>query len=173
MIAAVVSVREHDFTVFGGLALNAVSITSIAGFTTGFIPSAPLPLGGGRKPPLLGGGGAGWIGGFQEISMPRSEALGPCALCGRSMRTTFHHLIPRKMHGNKWFRKRFTRERMTQGADLCRPCHSAVHAFIDEKTLGREYNSVGALLGHPEVARFVAWVRTQPPGRVRTRRGRR
>ena len=105
--------------------------------------------------------------------MPRSEPPSPCALCQRALPTTFHHLIPRSLHRNKWFRKRYTRERMGQGAELCRPCHSALHEFIDEKTLGREYNTVEALLGHPEMARFVAWVRTQPPGRVRTRRGRR
>ncbi len=102
--------------------------------------------------------------------MPRPHTGLPCALCERPLPTTFHHLVPRTLHKNKWFQKRYTRVEMAAGVPLCQPCHSAVHKFIDEKTLGREYASLVALQAHPELSRFVAWVRTQAAGRVRTKR---
>lgn len=88
---------------------------------------------------------------------------GTCELCERTHRLTFHHLIPRTLHKNKWFKKRYTREEMTsRGLDLCRDCHSAIHALIpSEKTLGRDYNTKAALLAHEPLARYVAWVSTQ------------
>lgn len=98
------------------------------------------------------------------------ETRGVCALCGREGPTTFHHLIPRTVHSNKWFKKRFTREQMAQGVDLCRPCHSAVHAFADHKTLGCDFSTLEALTAHPELRRFVAWVREQDSMRVKTLR---
>ncbi len=81
-----------------------------------------------------------------------------CALCNRVAKLTFHHLIPRTLHANKWFKKRYTREQMGEGLDVCRECHGAVHQFIDEKELGRDYHTKELLLAHPQVARFVAWV---------------
>lgn len=84
-----------------------------------------------------------------------------CELCGRAAPTSFHHLIPRTLHSNKWFKKRFTREQMNDGLDLCRQCHSAVHQFIDHKSLAREYHTKEALLSHPKVANFVRWVAKQ------------
>ena len=94
-----------------------------------------------------------------------------CELCGRDERLTFHHLVPRTVHSNKWFRKNFTRAEMAAGIDLCRDCHAAVHKFIpDQKELGRYYNSRAKLLEHPQVARFVGWIAKRRPGsRVRTR----
>ena len=49
----------------------------------------------------------------------------------------FHHLIPRTVHTNKWFKKRYTREQMREGINVCTSCHHAIHALIpDEKELG-------------------------------------
>jgi len=85
-----------------------------------------------------------------------------CELCGRVRDLTFHHLIPRTTHRNKWFRKNFTREQMNSGLDLCQDCHSAVHRLIpSEKELGRSYNTREALLAHEELGKFVAWVSTR------------
>ncbi len=103
--------------------------------------------------------------------MGRNAGVGACELCGRVRPRTFHHLIPRTVHGNKWFKKRFTRQEMASGLDLCRDCHSAIHTYVpSEKELGREYHTREALLGHPELAKFVAWVATRSPHRrFRTR----
>jgi len=89
----------------------------------------------------------------------RNAMTGRCELCQREARLSFHHLVPRKLHANKWFKKRFTRDEMLRGIDLCRECHSAVHSFIGHKDMGREYHTRERLLAHPKVANFVKWVR--------------
>ncbi|MDZ7828368.1 MAG: hypothetical protein U5K33_02405 [Halofilum sp. (in: g-proteobacteria)] len=52
-----------------------------------------------------------------------------------------------------------------------------MHAVFGEKTLEREYNTLAALRGDPEIARFVAWIATRPadfqPPRGRRSRQRR
>ena len=83
---------------------------------------------------------------------------GECEMCGREKDLTFHHLIPRTLHKNKWFKKNFSREEMDNGIDICQDCHSAVHDFIDEKQLGREFNTLEKLMEHEKVDDFVEWV---------------
>jgi hypothetical protein len=89
-----------------------------------------------------------------------------CALCGRSgLRTTRHHLIPRRTHRLKRIRKRFDREeRLSAILHVCRPCHSHIHAVLNEKELAETYNSRTALLAHPDIAQFVAWLADKPAG---------
>ena len=88
----------------------------------------------------------------------------PCELCRRFTRqgTTKHHLIPRTCHSNKWLRKNFTREQMHETVGLCCDCHESIHKLIpSEKDLGRHYHSLDLLLDHPEISKFVAWIRKQ------------
>jgi len=101
------------------------------------------------------------------VDDPRTDN---CALCGRERRLTFHHLIPRTLHSNKWFKKHFSRAEMNAGIDVCRDCHRAIHKLIDRKELGREYNTAAKLLEHPELSKFVAWIRGRNTSRIRTRR---
>lgn len=83
----------------------------------------------------------------------------PCELCGRVRKLTFHHLIPKTLHSNKWFEKNFSKEEMrTRGLYLCRECHSAIHRYLSEKDLGRSYNTKEKLLAHEEVGKFVEWI---------------
>lgn len=87
-----------------------------------------------------------------------------CKLCQRAVpKTTRHHLIPRSQHSNKWFKKRFSAEEMQQTVDLCRDCHREIHKRIDEKRLGRSYNSLEQLRAHPGLADFLVWLRKQNP----------
>ena len=82
-----------------------------------------------------------------------------CELCEREvMSTSRHHLIPRTVHSNKWFKKRFTRTQMEFTVDLCRDCHRQIHRFFSAKDLGREYNSLEKLREHEKVKNFVAWL---------------
>lgn len=87
-----------------------------------------------------------------------------CPLCDRPIppdQRDAHHLIPKSKGG------RYT-------ADLHRICHRQLHALFTETELARSYHTVDALLAHPEVAAFVAWVRTKPPGfHERTRKSQR
>jgi hypothetical protein len=87
-----------------------------------------------------------------------------CQLCGRATKggTTEHHLIPRTLHSNKWFKKRYSREQMQSTIDVCRDCHRAIHRLIpDEKELGRHFNTLPALRAHERVAKYIVWVRRQ------------
>jgi hypothetical protein len=88
----------------------------------------------------------------------------PCELCQRitKLGTTQHHLIPRTCHSNKWFRKTFSREEMSTTVDVCRDCHRAIHRLEpDEKQLGRNYNTIERLIAHPEISRYLTWIRKQ------------
>ena len=65
-----------------------------------------------------------------------------CELCQSEDAYNFHHFIPRTLHTNKWFKRRYTRQEMQQGIEVCKSCHSAIHDLIpDEKELGRNYNT--------------------------------
>ncbi len=99
-----------------------------------------------------------------------------CQLCERrEVRLTRHHLIPRRTHRLKRIRRRFSREERQQRVlFLCHPCHKQIHAVLDEKTLAERYHDRDALLGHPDIARFVAWIADKPGGlKTRTHRPRR
>jgi len=83
-----------------------------------------------------------------------------CELCRSEEADNFHHLIPRTVHSNKWFKKRFPRERMRSGIRVCKQCQRAIHDLIpDEKELGRHYNTLEKLRAHPGIARYVEWKR--------------
>ena len=56
-----------------------------------------------------------------------AEKATQCGLCGAEEELTFHHFIPRTLHSNKWFKKRYTREEMQAGIDVCRECHDLIH----------------------------------------------
>jgi len=83
-----------------------------------------------------------------------------CELCQVDAVHNFHHFIPRTLHSNKWFKRRYTRAEMQEGSQVCKSCHAAIHDLIpDEKELGRHYNTLEKLLAHPEVSKYVAWKR--------------
>ncbi len=88
-----------------------------------------------------------------------------CELCRSEESDNLHHLIPRSVRGNKWFKKRFTREQMREGIHVCRQCHRAIHDLVpDEKELGRHCNTLEKLISHPAIARYVAWKRKRARG---------
>jgi hypothetical protein len=85
-----------------------------------------------------------------------------CTLCGRATKLTFHHLIPKTCHSNKWFKKNFSQQEMkTRGIYLCRQCHSFIHRQFSAKELGRSYNTLEALLQDNKIQKFLVWVRKQ------------
>lgn len=91
---------------------------------------------------------------------------GLCELCGRCVdQLTRHHLIPRTRHANKRNKRDFDRKEIKgRIALICRSCHNQIHALIPEKSLEREFNTLAALAAHPEMMRFIAWIRTKPAG---------
>lgn len=85
-----------------------------------------------------------------------------CKICQRDVELTFHHLIPRTLHTNQWFKKRYTKQYMAKhGIDVCRLCHDKVHSIWDEKTLGREVNTLELILESEEIQNFIPWVQKQ------------
>lgn len=84
-------------------------------------------------------------------ALPQAQAL-ICPLCERSIpegQKDAHHLVPKSKGG-----------RHTEY--LHRICHRQVHALFTEAELAREFHTVQALQAHPEMARFLAWVRSKP-----------
>ena len=89
-----------------------------------------------------------------------------CELCGRSqLPLTRHHLIPQSRHGRNRTKLTFAKDEMQHRvALLCRPCHSQVHAVLDNTALVQHYNTLEALAAHPEIAKFAAWIASKPVG---------
>lgn len=84
----------------------------------------------------------------------KDSSFGPCPLCGREMldddRTTSkHHFVPRSRGG-----------RATERIHSI--CHSKIHSLFTNKELETTYSSAEALLEHPEIQRFVAWLQNKP-----------
>lgn len=53
---------------------------------------------------------------------------------------------------------------------LCGACHKFLHKTFTNAELASDYPTVEALRAHPDVARFLAWLRKQPATRsVRVR----
>jgi len=76
-------------------------------------------------------------------------------LCERAIpahaRASRHHLTPKLKGGTH------------QGTvRLHQICHSAIHARYSEAEIARRLADLGSLRDDPELARFVAWVRTKP-----------
>ena len=99
-----------------------------------------------------------------------TETPAVCPLCERHIppaQADRHHLVPKSKGG-----------RVTEY--LHRICHRQIHALLSERELASQFATVDALLQHPEIQAFVAWVkskpdnffvRTQKSQRIRKRRG--
>lgn len=85
-----------------------------------------------------------------------------CSLCGGQSLITFHHLIPRTCHRNKWFKKRFEKTEMRErGVDICKRCHSFIHKKFSEKYLGRELNTLDKLRDNEVIKKYLKWASKQ------------
>ena len=81
----------------------------------------------------------------------------PCALCGRPFdrrQLTRHHCLPREEGG--------VRDDIVL---ICSQCHGMVHATYTNSTLAKLYPTIEQLRQAPELAKFLRWVRRQPPSR--------
>lgn len=97
---------------------------------------------------------------------PAAAEEAVCALCGRPIpahaRSSLHHLVPKARGGARLGTVR-----------LHQICHSTIHARYSETELARRLADPESLRADPELARFIAWVRTKPPDfHASTRRAR-
>ena len=85
-----------------------------------------------------------------------------CELCGTDKLITFHHLIPKTCHSNKWFKKNFEKSDMQErGIYTCRRCHSFIHKQFSEKVLGRELNTLEKIKAHEIIINYLKWAKKQ------------
>ncbi len=75
-----------------------------------------------------------------------------CPICDRPIpesQKDAHHLIPKSKGG-----------KATEY--LHRICHRQVHALFTETELAVKFNTAAALQEHPEMQRFIHWVKSKP-----------
>jgi len=106
------------------------------------------------------------------------ETEGACELCGRCLKLTFHHLIPKQTHGrylgaglpsgvaeaalDVGLEPQPSREFLHRyGAQLCRFCHSTVHRLAPNAVLAERFNTLKKLRAQPEIDRFVQFAARQ------------
>ncbi|ACL59397.1 restriction endonuclease [Methylobacterium nodulans] len=86
---------------------------------------------------------------------PPSPAAAICPLCERPIppgaRQSRHHLTPKLKGGTHG-----------ETVRLHQICHSAIHARYSEAEIARRLADVARLREDPEIARFLAWIRTKP-----------
>lgn len=88
--------------------------------------------------------------------------INKCGFCERIRELTFHHYIPKTLHSNKLFRKKYPVDYMkNHGVDLCDDCHRAIHDFFTEKELGKDFNCKEKLFTDERVRKFIRWVKKQ------------
>ena len=88
-----------------------------------------------------------------------SEQYERCAICGRELipgkNINAHHLIPKTFKG---------KETIT----IHVICHTKIHSVFSERELFQYYHTPERIRNHPEMEKFIKWVRKQPPNfRVR------
>jgi hypothetical protein len=95
-----------------------------------------------------------------ETDLGKSDKPARCELCGSSHDyLNFHHLIPKTLHANKVFKRKYTRKYMeNHGIWICKSkCHKQIHVFTTEKELGTYYYTIEPLLTHPEIKKYIEW----------------
>jgi 5-methylcytosine-specific restriction enzyme A len=95
------------------------------------------------------------IAAAEALAAQRQPAI--CPLClrpiPRDAKSSRHHLVPRLKGGTHKGTVR-----------LHQICHSAIHARFSESELAKRLADIESLRSDPEIAAFIAWVQTKPPG---------
>ena len=79
-----------------------------------------------------------------------------CELCKRQgiIKITEHHLVPKEVGGAK-----------LPVALLCQDCHKQIHALYTNKELAMRLNTIAALEKDERVARYLRYIKNQPPNK--------
>ena len=79
-----------------------------------------------------------------------------CQLCKREgiIKITEHHLVPKQVGGAK-----------LPVALLCQDCHKQIHALYTNKELAMRLNTIAALEKDERVARYLRYIKNQPPNK--------
>ena len=85
-----------------------------------------------------------------------------CFLCARPLgrRIEWHHPVPKSRGGR-------------ETVPVHPICHRTIHRTLSNKELERDFASAAALRAHPDIARFIDWIRNKDADfHAPTRRGR-
>lgn len=78
--------------------------------------------------------------------------IGPCPICGSDMvegdSVDEHHLVPKSKRGK-------------EKEPVHVVCHRKIHSSISEADLNHWWNTWERLRTHPDIAKFIPWVRKQ------------
>jgi hypothetical protein len=75
-----------------------------------------------------------------------------CPICERLIpdsQKDAHHLVPKSKGG-----------KITEY--LHRICHKQIHALFTESELAQQFNTAETLKNHPEMGKFITWVKSKP-----------
>jgi hypothetical protein len=87
-----------------------------------------------------------------QAQQVKAAEIAICALCDRPIPPALrdaHHLIPKSRRG-------------VSTVFMHRACHKQIHALFTETELAKKYASPHALRAHPEMARFIKWIKDKP-----------
>ncbi|HRU38961.1 MAG TPA: hypothetical protein P5511_03715 [Candidatus Goldiibacteriota bacterium] len=99
---------------------------------------------------------------------------GKCPVCGREIELVEHHLVPKAVQEENWFKNNYTSAQFEQKIMVCVDCHNAIHKFHDPRQLGRELNSLEKILSDEKIAKFAKFAAKQKgsiSGRAPKKRG--
>lgn len=94
---------------------------------------------------------------MDPLTTPARSGL--CATCDRTRPLSFHHLVPRTLHGGRWCRKRFTRDDKRRGVEVCHDCHDAFHRLAGARELAECCDNVQALRAHARIGPVIEALR--------------
>ena len=78
-----------------------------------------------------------------------------CPICDRDLEpntTDLHHFIPKQCGGAK-----------IPPVEIHKFCHSKIHSLFSNKELAKKYYSAELLRSHPDMEKFIIWVRNKAP----------
>lgn len=85
-----------------------------------------------------------------------------CDTCGREVKLTFHHLVPKKLHKKRRTILRYPDVDLNHhGIWVCKDCHKKIHRLFSHDELSETYNTVEKLKEHETFAKFLKWVSKQ------------
>jgi hypothetical protein len=86
--------------------------------------------------------------------MTTPVSIGTCVICGRPLiagkSINEHHLIPKTYKG-------------TETVVIHVVCHTKIHSVFTEKELYSHYHTAERLRDHPEMEKFIVWVKKKDP----------
>jgi hypothetical protein len=89
---------------------------------------------------------------------------GVCPVCTREIELVVHHLIPKAVQTENWFKNHFKPEQFEEKIMVCVDCHNAIHKFHDSRELGQEMNTLEKILADEKIVKFAKFAAKQKGG---------